>query len=155
MPTKTIKQIADELGTNKQAVRRCMERCSIQAVSVNGVLQLTEQQYSVIFSEFAAKRNPAHVSEQNQQHETNIETNAALVALLKEQIRVLQKQLEVKDQQIKDLSSALVTSQQAAAAAMENARTAQALHAGTIQQQLTAQADAVPEKKKIRWPWQR
>lgn len=153
--TKTIKQVADELGTNKQAVRRCMERCSIQAVAVNGVLHLTEPQYKAIFSSFAEKRKAVHVSEQPLRTETDV----ALVSLLKEQIQtlrgqvaLLQNQLDAKDRQISDLSAALVAAQQSTAAATEIARAAQALHAGTIQQQLESH---IAEPPRRRWPWQR
>lgn len=153
--TKTIKQIADELGTNKQAVRRCMERCSIKAVAVNGVIHLTEPQYKAIFSSFAEHGKPVRVSEQPLRSETDV----ALVSLLKEQLQLLrsqnallQNQLEAKDRQIADLSAALVSAQQATAAATETARAAQALHAGTIQQQLESHTQEPPRR---RWPWQR
>ena len=52
-----------------------------------------------------------------------------LVAVLQAAIETLQGQLEVKDRQIEQLTSALVAAQQTAAAA-------QALHAGTMKQQL-------------------
>ena len=52
-----------------------------------------------------------------------------MVAVLQATIDTLQGQLEVKDRQIEKLTEALVAAQQTAAAA-------QALHAGTIQQQL-------------------
>lgn len=54
---------------------------------------------------------------------------ADLVAVLQATIDTLQGQLEVKDRQIEQLTSALVAAQQTAAAA-------QALHAGTMHQQL-------------------
>ena len=51
------------------------------------------------------------------------------MAVLQATIDTLQGQLEVKDRQIEQLTSALVAAQQTAAAA-------QALHAGTMHQQL-------------------
>ena len=51
------------------------------------------------------------------------------MAVLQATIDTLQGQLEVKDRQIEQLTSALVAAQQTAAAA-------QALHAGTMKQQL-------------------
>ena len=54
---------------------------------------------------------------------------ADLMAVLQATINTLQGQLEVKDRQIEQLTSALVAAQQTAAAA-------QALHAGTMHQQL-------------------
>ena len=70
-----------------------------------------------------------------------------LVCVLQATIDTLQGQLEVKDRQIEKLTEALVAAQQTAAAA-------QALHAGTIQQQLlTGEAGAdqqgqEPEQKR-------
>jgi len=57
------------------------------------------------------------------------------------QSELLQKELEIKNKQIEHLSVALAAAQQTAAAA-------QALHAGTIKQQLT-----LPEQTD-RKPWQ-
>lgn len=138
LKTKTIKQVADELGTNKQAVRRSMSRCGISAPPVSGVIRLTEPQYKAIFSDFKARQRVASVPEQMSQLDTSI------VSVLQEQISLLQEQLTIKDQQIASLSDALVAAQQTAAAA-------QALHAGTIQQQLTV--ESTPPRR--RWPWQR
>ena len=72
---------------------------------------------------------------------------AGVVAVLQATIDTLQGQLEVKDRQIEKLTEALAAAQQTAAAA-------QALHAGTIQQQLlTGEAGAdqqgqEPEQKR-------
>lgn len=52
-----------------------------------------------------------------------------MIAILQATIDTLHEQLEVKDRQIEQLTSALVAAQQTAAAA-------QALHAGTMHQQL-------------------
>jgi len=54
-------------------------------------------------------------------------------------IDILERELEIKNKQIEDLSSALVSAQKAAA-------TAQALHAGTIQKQLQ---ESEPEKEEV------
>ena len=63
-----------------------------------------------------------------------------LVCVLQRTIDTLQGQLAIKDKQIEDLSEALKSAQQTAAAA-------QALHAGTMQQQLL-ESDTTGEKKK-------
>ena len=76
---------------------------------------------------------------------------AGVVAVLQATIDTLQGQLEVKDRQIEKLTEALVAAQQTAAAA-------QALHAGTIQQQLITsetgadqQDQVVKSERKVRW----
>ena len=67
----------------------------------------------------------------------------SVVAVLQATIDTLQGQLEVKDRQIEKLTEALVAAQKTAAAA-------QALHAGTIQQQLvTGEAGSDQQGQKL------
>ena len=148
---KTIRQIADEIGVSKQAVYKRYKGklhtvCAPYAHTVQGVLYLSEQAETLIKQDFLQNdcSNGAHtersigaVLEQSQE--------AGVVAVLQATIDTLQGQLEVKDRQIEKLTEALAAAQQTAAAA-------QALHAGTIQQQLiTGEAGTdqqEPEQKK-------
>ena len=132
---KTIRQIADEIGVSKQAVYKRYKGklhtvCAPYAHTEQGVLYLSEQAETLIKQDFLQNdcSNGAHtersigaVLEQSQE--------AGVVAVLQATIDTLQGQLEVKDRQIEKLTEALAAAQQTAAAA-------QALHAGTIQQQL-------------------
>ena len=136
---KTIRQIADELGVSKQAVYKRFKGklhtvCAPYAHTEQGVLYLDEQGETLIKQDFLqddrsivahtdthTERSDGAVLEQGQQGD--------LVAVLQAAIETLQGQLEVKDRQIEQLTSALVAAQQTAAAA-------QALHAGTMHQQL-------------------
>ena len=136
---KTIRQIADELGVSKQAVYKRFKGklhtvCAPYAHTEQGVLYLEERGETLIKQDFLQDDRSigAHtdthtecsngaVLEQGQQGD--------LVAVLQAAIETLQGQLEVKDRQIEQLTSALVAAQQTAAAA-------QALHAGTMHQQL-------------------
>ena len=136
---KTIRQIADELGVSKQAVYKRFKGklhtvCAPYAHTEQGVLYLEERGETLIKQDFLQgdRSIGAHtdthtecsngaVLEQGQQ--------ADLMAVLQATIDTLQGQLEVKDRQIEQLTSALVAAQQTAAAA-------QALHAGTMKQQL-------------------
>ena len=66
------------------------------------------------------------------------------------QLLVKDKQLAVKDQQIRELNARLAECSTALLAAQETARAAQALHAGTIQQQLSDGEDyaaSVPDEQ--------
>ena len=148
---KTIKQIADEIGVSKQAVYKRYKGklhtvCAPYAHTVQGVLYLSEQAETLIKQDFLQNdcSNGAHtersigaVLEQSQE--------AGVVAVLQATIDTLQGQLEVKDRQIEKLTEALAAAQQTAAAA-------QALHAGTIQQQLiteeTGSDRQEPEQKR-------
>ena len=67
--------------------------------------------------------------------------NAGVVAVLQTTIDTLQGQLAIKDKQIEELNARLAEVSSALVAAQQTAQAAQALHAGTIQQQLTSGAD--------------
>ncbi len=143
---KTIRQIADEIGVSKQAVYKRFKGklhtvCAPYAHTEQGVLYLSEQGENLIKQDFLqddrsvgahtdthTERSNGAVLEQGRED--------GLIAVLQATIDTLQGQLEVKDRQLEQqaqtitrLSDALVVAQQTAAAA-------QALHAGTIQQQL-------------------
>ena len=96
---------------------------------------------------------------------------AGTVETLRKQLEEKDRQIRAKDQQIKDqqeLSSSLArqleTVTQALQSAQDQAAAAQALHAGTLKQQLieseaqsgreTVQNNG-PVKKAWRWPWQK
>ena len=73
-----------------------------------------------------------------------------LVGVLQTTVDTLQAQLAVKDVQIRELNARLAECSTALLAAQETARAAQALHAGTIQQQLSDGEDyaaSVPDEQ--------
>lgn len=134
---KTIRQIADEIGVSKTAVNKQIANLGLRSgLRKNGnQFAIDEHQEALIKEAFSEKS-------QTENHEVS-----DLVCVLQATIDTLQGQLEVKDRQIEKLTEALVAAQQTAAAA-------QALHAGTIQQQLlTGEAGAdqqgqEPEQKR-------
>ena len=139
---KTIRQIADEIGVSKQAVYKRYKGklhtvCAPYTHTEQGVLYLSEQAETLIKQDFLKddRSNGAHtersigaVPEQSQE--------AGVVAVLQATIDTLQGQLEVKDRQIEELNARLAEVSAALLAAQQTAAAAQALHAGTIQQQL-------------------
>ena len=153
---KTIRQIADEIGVSKQAVYKRYKGklhtvCAPYAHTVQGVLYLSEQAETLIKQDFLQNdcSNGAHtersigaVQEQSQE--------AGVVAVLQATIDTLQGQLEMKDRQIEQQAQTITRLTDALAAAQQTAAAAQALHAGTIQQQLLTDetgSDQEPEKK--------
>ena len=149
---KTIRQIADEIGVSKQAVYKRYKGklhtvCAPYAHTEQGVLYLSEQAETLIKQDFLKDdRSIGAVPEQSQE--------AGVVAVLQATIDTLQGQLEVKDRQIEELNARLAEVSAALLAAQQTAAAAQALHAGTIQQQLlTGEAGAdqqgqEPEQKR-------
>ncbi len=89
------------------------------------------------------------INEAHQNH-INEAVNEALISML-------QRELEIKNKQIEDLNARLAESNAALVAAQQTAQAAQALHAGTIRQQLTdggadpAEPEAQPQKKRWRF----
>ena len=131
---KTIRQIADEIGVSKTAVNKQIANLGLRSgLRKNGnQFAIDEHQEALIKQAFSEK---SQTEIENQTQTENHEVSD-LVCVLQATIDTLQGQLEVKDRQIEKLTEALVAAQQTAAAA-------QALHAGTIQQQLlTGEAGA-------------
>lgn len=146
MATKSIRQIAEELGVSKTAVRKQIANLGLQSgLRKNGnQFAIDESQEAQIIRAFSGKSQTENGNQFANQTETSSRTEnhevSDLVSVLQTTVTVLQEQLQVKDQQIAQqaqtidrLSDALATAQQSAAAA-------QALHAGTIQHQLSEDA---------------
>ena len=154
---KTIRQIADEIGVSKQAVYKRYKGklhtvCAPYAHTEQGVLYLSEQAETLIKQDFLKddRSNGAHtersigaVPEQSQE--------AGVVAVLQATIDMLPGQLAVKDRQIEELNARLAEVSSALLAAQQTAATAQALHAGTIKQQLSDGSGADQEERKQSW----
>ncbi len=75
--------------------------------------------------------------------------------MLQSELEHKNQQLEVKDKQIEELNARLAEVSSALVAAQQTAQAAQALHAGTIKQQLTSGTDqsegSGDEPKKQGW----
>ena len=144
---KTIRQIADEIGVSKTAVNKQIANLGLRSgLRKNGnQFAIDEHQETLIKQAFLEKsqteiENQTQTKSQTENHEVS-----DLVCVLQATIDTLQGQLEVKDRQIEKLTEALIAAQQTAAAA-------QALHAGTIQQQLvTGDARADQQERGHTW----
>ena len=162
---KTIRQIADEIGVSKQAVYKRYKGklhtvCAPYAHTEQGVLYLSEQAETLIKQDFLKddRSNGAHTERSIGAHtERSIgavpeqSQEAGVVAVLQATIDMLQGQLAVKDRQIEELNARLAEVSSALLAAQQTAATAQALHAGTIKQQLSDGSGADQEERKQSW----
>ena len=148
---KTIKQIADEIGVSKQTVYKRYKGklytvCAPYAHTEQGVLYIEEQGETLIKQDFLQKEcsigahTYAHTERSNGAVLEQSE-NAGVVAVLQTTIDTLQGQLAIKDKQIEELNARLAEVSSALVAAQQTAQAAQALHDGTIQQQLTSGED--------------
>ena len=137
---KTIRQIADEIGVSKTAVNKQVANLGLRSgLRKNGnQFAIDEHQEALIKQAFSEKsqteiENQSQTKTQTENHEVG-----DLVCVLQATIDTLQGQLEVKDRQIEQQAQTITRLTDALAAAQQTAVAAQALHAGTIQQQLVA-----------------
>jgi biotin operon repressor len=129
---KTIRQIANEIGVSKTAVNKQIANLGLRSgLRKNGnQFAIDENQEALIKQAFFEKSQTEIENQSQTETQTENREVSDLVGVLQATIDTLQGQLEVKDRQIERLLEALTAAQQTAAAA-------QALHAGTIQQQIT------------------
>ena len=137
---KTIRQIADEIGVSKTAVNKQIANLGLRSgLRKNGnQFAIDEHQEALIKQAFSEKsqteiENQSQTKTQTENHEVG-----DLVCVLQATIDTLQGQLEVKDRQIEQQAQTITRLTDALAAAQQTAVAAQALHAGTIQQQFVA-----------------
>lgn len=109
---KTVKQIADEIGVSKTAVRKYMDEAfKAKYTKQDGdraPVIISDEGVEILKSKCKGK-NP--VNQFAETAETKVETpvNQAetdLISVLQEQMKALNKQLEIKDQQIHELTEA-------------------------------------------------
>ena len=148
---KTIRQIADEIGVSKTAVSKQIANLGLRSgLRKNGNQFAIDEHQEALIKQAFSEKSQTEIENQSQtktQTKTQTENHEVgdLVCVLQATIDTLQGQLEVKDRQIAKLTEALVAAQQTAAAA-------QALHAGTMKQQLLSGESGAdqqePEQKK-------
>lgn len=130
---KTIKQIADELGVSKQRVYRFIKQnCINEAHQRNGVMYYDDAAETRIKQGFL-KNELYHEAHQNRINDTVID---AVIELLREELNQKNEQIQQLNERLAETTAALVTAQQTIQAVQQTTQTAQALHVGTIQQQL-------------------
>ena len=143
---KTIKEIADELGVEKQKVYRYIKQHRISEVHHEALHEAHQRSGAKYYDEAAetlikqgfssqTASSEAHHEVHHEAHQNRI--NEAVIDMLRQELEIKNEQIRELNARLAEVSSALVTAQQTAQAA-------QALHAGTIRQQLTS-GDAAEE----------
>ena len=138
----TIAEIAAECGVSEQAVRGWCRRNHV-AKDAKGSFAISESQKTAIYQHYlGVGRN--QVSQSAKPSFATCETSeTALISMLQKELDRKNEQLSVKDKQIEELNARLAEISSALVVAQQTAQAAQALHAGTIRQQLT-DGDADP-----------
>ena len=131
---KTIKQIADEIGVSKTAVRKKItpELKTKFAETVSGVIHISAEGESLIKSAFLSSRSQTEFAGVSENQFAGVSGQVSTL------ISMLQKELDIKNQQIESLTVALENT-------TASLHAAQALHAGTMQKQLTDGDSDQPE----------
>lgn len=148
---KTLKQIADENGLDKQAVYRFVKKAGIEGATSRDVHQKQKNRLPLLYNDVAESLILSHFNEKatsSDLHQRYI-NDAAFDVAFNAVIDTLKSELEAKNRQIESLTAALNLAQQTAAAA-------QALHAGTMKH-LTgdvADGDTMNEEPSPNW-WSR
>ena len=127
-----ITEIAAECGVSEQAVRAWCRRNHV-AKDAKGSFAISESQKTAIYQHYLGVER----KEVSQPAKASCETSeTTLIAMLQGELDRKSEQLAVKDKQIEELNARLAEVSSALVAAQQTAAAAQALHAGTMKQQL-------------------
>lgn len=146
---KTIKQIADEIGVTKQAIQKRIVREPLCTCIQPYIDKIGGTKYIAYTGEMIIKQafldvDCIHVSGEKPSnvHTSSIPADDDLNALYS----ILKKELDMKNEQIRELNARLAESNAALVAAQQTAQTAQALHAGTIKKHLQSADQEIPSQ---------
>jgi len=146
--SKTIKQIANELGVDKQRVYRYIKRNNIsEAHHQNGVMYYDDA------TEMAIKQNFSNIPHQDEAHQKHISeavsdtVNDVLISLLKTELEIKNRQIDELNNRLAEVTTALTSAQQTITQNQQLIANEQFLHAGTIQQKLTCDDTTKPRFK--------
>ena len=137
----TIKQLANQLGVSKTTISK-----AISALGLSNRLNRSGNKYIISDEQTEQiKMQIANSRPQTANDKSQLENQKALIEVLQKQLALLNEQLSIKDGQIKAYQEQihiLTNSLHDATAALT---AEQALHAGTIQRQLTEQINPKEE----------
>lgn len=137
---KTIKQLAEEIGVSKTAVRKKFtpEMKTRFAETAPGVIYISAEDEDFIKQSFTRAEPETEFSNisANQFAEVSKKISDQF-SITETLVDMLKLELEFKNRQISDLTAIIVTKDNQILELTASLNAAQALHAGTIQKQLT------------------
>ena len=160
----TIKQLANELGVSKTTINKVISSLGVQHTlhKVGNKYMLSEIQILQIKNQI--KNQKLKIENQKSKIE-NLEPkieNQNLIFILEKQLALLNEQLAFQDEQIKDYRQQIKSYQEQIlilTQSLHDATTAltaaQALHAGTIQKQLTEHSENIEQSSEPEQPKQK
>ena len=150
-----ITEIAAECGVSEQAVRAWCRRNHV-AKDAKGSFAISESQKTVIYQHYLGIGRKQLSQPSKASCETFETSETVLISMLQKELDRKNEQLAVKDKQIEELNARLAEVSSALVAAQQTAAAAQALHAGTMRQQLLTGEDGVDQQgqePKQKWGW--
>lgn len=177
MIKKTIYELAEELSVNPDTIRRKIKKLGLhdQLTKENKCLMISEQQCSLIKESVEKTRKIKKTTDtvnvgkddktipnaNNSESSIDVESNVtptqtndiaaqnekSLIHILEKQIDILHKQLNIKDSQINYMQQQIEELTKSLHDATSALKAAQALHAGTMHQQLSSN-DIEPIERK-------
>ena len=160
----TIKQLANELGVSKTTINKVISSLGVQHTlhKVGNKYMLSEIQILQIKNQIENQKLKIENQKSKIENlEPKIE-NQNLIFILEKQLALLNEQLALKDEQIKDYRQQIKSYQEQIlilTQSLHNATTAltaaQALHAGTIQKQLTEHSESIEPSSEPEQPKQK
>lgn len=157
---KTIKQIADELGVSKQAVQKRISREPLYTKLhmcihlKDGTKYIDDNGVKLVFNSFGKglSIDASIDASMDKPPDTYIDIHSdvySVVALLKDEIEAKNKLIEAHVKQLEEQQRSISSLTTALENTTSSLQAAQALHGGTMQQQIESS-----EQKKVRW-WNR
>ena len=147
---KTIKQISDELGIDKQRVYRFIKRNHIsESHQQNGVMYYDEST-EIVIKQYFSKIPYSYQDEVHQKHINEVVSdtvNNELISLLKTELDIKNKQIDELNNRLAELTTSLTSAQQMITQNQQLIANEQLLHAGTIQHKLTCDDTTKPRFK--------
>ena len=167
----TIKQLANELGVSKTTINKVISSLGVQHTlhKVGNKYMLSEIQILQIKNQIENQKlkienlgpKIENLGPKIENLEPKIE-NQNLIFILEKQLALLNEQLAFKDEQIKDYRQQIKSYQEQIlilTQSLHDATTAltaaQALHAGTIQKQLTEHSESIEQSSEPEQPKQK
>lgn len=140
----TVKEFATAANVTTQRIYKlyamgCTTKCNGIATELHEYFKIENGKKYIHRDALRLFENATELHNEMQPLATDNATAQAAIAVLEKQLEVLQQQLTVKDNQISELQVALRTAQEQQTALTTALTQQQALHAGDIQRQLAEQ----------------
>ena len=160
----TIKQLANELGVSKTTINKVISSLGVQNTlhKVGNKYVLSEIQILQIKNQIENQKLKIENQKSKIENQKSKIEKQNLIFILEKQLALLNEQLAFKDEQIKDYRQQIKSYQEQIlilTQSLHDATTAltaaQALHAGTIQKQLTEHSESIEQSSEPEQPKQK